>query len=136
MAQKAMSGSLLGSQRDNLYISVQCCVSSKSFASLHLSLVQVWYCSPMHKFCNRGSACAGIITPSDFVRVTSTNVAKAFNLYPKKGVIAAGSDADIIIMNPTAKHTISASTHHSRIDTNIYEGREITGQVRHQSAPL
>ena len=90
----------------------------------------------MHQSCNGGTACAGVITPSDFVRITSTNVAKAFNLYPKKGVIAAGSDADIIIMDPTAKHTISASTHHSRIDTNIYEGREITGQVRTQSTPL
>jgi len=64
------------------------------------------------------------------VRLTSTAVAKAFNAYPRKGALAAGSDADIIILDPKAKHTISASTHHSRIDTNIYEGREVTGKVR------
>ena len=74
---------------------------------------------------------AGIITPSDFVRLTSTSVAKAFNAYPRKGALAAGSDADIIIIDPSVKHTISASTHHSRIDTNIYEGREVTGKVCH-----
>jgi len=62
--------------------------------------------------------------------LTSTAVAKAFNAYPRKGTLAAGSDADIIILDPKAKHTISASTHHSRIDTNIYEGREVTGKVR------
>ena len=62
--------------------------------------------------------------------MTSTAVAKAFNAYPRKGAIAAGSDADIIILDPKAKHTISASTHHSRIDTNIYEGRAVTGKVR------
>ena len=128
----------LGSQRDFPYFLMQWCVSSKSSPSFHGPLVELCDCSLvlMHQSCNRGTACAGVITPSDFVRITSTNVAKAFNLYPKKGVIAAGSDADIIIMDPTAKHTISASTHHSRIDTNIYEGREITGQVRNQSTPL
>lgn len=73
---------------------------------------------------------AGTVTPSDFVRLTSTSVAKAFNLFPRKGALAAGSDADIIILNPKAQHTISASSHHSRIDTNIYEGREVTGKVR------
>ena len=62
--------------------------------------------------------------------MTSTAVAKAFNVFPQKGALAAGSDADVIILDPKAKHTISASTHHSRIDTNIYEGREVTGKVR------
>lgn len=73
--------------------------------------------------------CTGIITPSDFVRLVSTNVAKTFNIYPQKGHIAPGSDADVIILDPSVKHTISAATHHSAIDTNIYEGREVLGKV-------
>jgi dihydropyrimidinase len=70
-----------------------------------------------------------MITPSDFVRLVSTNIAKAFNIYPQKGAIAPGSDADVIILDPEAKHTISATTHHSKMDTNIYEGREVKGKV-------
>ena len=73
---------------------------------------------------------AGLMTPADFVRVTSTAVAQAFNIYPRKGVIAPGSDADIIILDPKEEHVISAATHHSVIDTNIYEGHRITGKVR------
>ena len=73
---------------------------------------------------------AGLITPSDFVRLTSTAAAHAFNLYPRKGVLAPGSDADVIVFDPTARHTISAASHHSRMDTNIYEGRTVTGKAR------
>lgn len=61
--------------------------------------------------------------------LVSTNVAKIFNIYPQKGHIAPGSDADVIVFDPSVKHTISASTHHSNIDTNIYEGREVQGKV-------
>lgn len=50
----------------------------------------------------------GVLTPSDFVRVTSTNTAKIFNMYPRKGVIQAGSDADIIIFDSNATKTISS----------------------------
>ncbi|EIE27292.1 D-hydantoinase [Coccomyxa subellipsoidea C-169] len=71
----------------------------------------------------------GLITPSDFVRLMSTAVAQTYNVYPRKGLIAPGSDADIIVFDPEVSHTISASTHHSRMDTNIYEGREVKGQV-------
>jgi dihydropyrimidinase len=56
------------------------------------------------------------------VRITSTAAAQIFNVYPRKGRIAAGSDADVIVLDPSEKHTISAATHHSRIDTNVYEG--------------
>ncbi len=72
---------------------------------------------------------AGLITPSDFVRMVSTAVAQTYNVYPRKGLIAPGSDADIIVFDPEVEHTISASTHHSKMDTNIYEGRDVTGKV-------
>jgi len=51
--------------------------------------------------------------------------AKIFNLYPRKGAILEGSDADVIILDPEATTVISAATHHSRIDTNVYEGWRI-----------
>lgn len=50
-------------------------------------------------------------------------------LAPLQGVIAAGSDADVILLDPTQPHVISAETHHSAMDTNIYEGRLIRGKV-------
>jgi hypothetical protein len=56
------------------------------------------------------------------VRITSTAAAQIYNIYPRKGRIAAGSDADVILLDPRANHTISAATHHSRLDTNVYEG--------------
>jgi dihydropyrimidinase len=52
-----------------------------------------------------------------------------FGLYPKKGVIAAGSDADIVLYDPAATQTLSASTHHMNVDYSAYEGLEITGRV-------
>ena len=72
----------------------------------------------------------GRLTPSEFVRVTSTNTAQIFNIYPKKGAIAVGSDADIVVWDPEASRTISAETHHQNIDFNIYEGMEVTGLAR------
>ncbi|GAB2218430.1 hypothetical protein Droror1_Dr00001653 [Drosera rotundifolia] len=72
---------------------------------------------------------SGQISPSDYVRVTSTECAKIFNIYPRKGAILPGSDADIIILNPNASFEISAATHHSRSDNNIYEGVIGKGKV-------
>ncbi|MEC8380567.1 MAG: dihydropyrimidinase [Myxococcota bacterium] len=69
----------------------------------------------------------GRLTPSEFVAVTSTNCAKIFNIYPKKGALSVGADADIVIWDPEGSRTISADTHHQNIDFNIYEGMEVIG---------
>jgi len=62
-----------------------------------------------------------------FVELTSTAAAKIFGMFPKKGTIAVGSDADIVIFDPNAEHTISAKTHHMRVDYSAYEGRKVRG---------
>ncbi|KAH7415095.1 hypothetical protein KP509_14G026900 [Ceratopteris richardii] len=71
----------------------------------------------------------GKMTPMGYVRVTSTACAQIFNIYPRKGAIIAGADADIILLNPNTTFTISSKTHHSRIDTNIYEGWTLRGKI-------
>jgi len=71
----------------------------------------------------------GRLTPSEFVAVTSSNTAKIFNIFPKKGALMAGADADIVVWDPNKTRTISAKTHHQNIDFNIYEGMEITGNA-------
>ena len=72
---------------------------------------------------------AGEISLSRWVDVTSTTPAKMFGVFPRKGTIAPGSDADIVVYDPTATQVLSASTHHMAVDYSCYEGMEITGRV-------
>jgi len=72
---------------------------------------------------------AGRITLNRMVELLATNPAKLFGLYPRKGTIAVGSEADIVIFDPERRHTISAASHHSKSDYNLYEGTEVTGTV-------
>lgn len=72
----------------------------------------------------------GKISLNKYVEVSSTNAAKIFGMYPQKGTIGIGSDADIVIFDPNAKHIISAATHHMNVDYSGYEGWEVTGKVK------
>ncbi len=69
------------------------------------------------------------ISLNKFVEITSTNSAKIFGLYPRKGDIKVGSDADLVIFNPEAQHTISVATHHHRCDYSAFEGWDINGKI-------
>ena len=71
------------------------------------------------------------LTLEELVAVTSTNPAKIFGLYPRKGAIAPGSDADIVVWDPMVSRTWSAATHHCGSDNTPYEGLPVTGAVRH-----
>uniref|UniRef100_A0A7S4L6I6 dihydropyrimidinase n=1 Tax=Paramoeba aestuarina TaxID=180227 RepID=A0A7S4L6I6_9EUKA len=75
----------------------------------------------------KGVTESGLLTPSKFVEVTSTNAAKIFNVYPQKGSISVGADADIVVWNGDASRVISAKTHHHAVDFNIFEGMEVQG---------
>lgn len=72
----------------------------------------------------------GKITLNKFVEVSSTNAAKIFGMFPKKGTIAVGSDADIVLWDANEEHTLSASTHHMNVDYSGYEGWQVKGKVK------
>ena len=77
---------------------------------------------------------AGRITLNRMVELLATNPAKLFGLYPRKGTIAVGSDADLVVFDPARKHTISAPDAPLEVDYNLFEGMEVTGTPRGRAA--
>jgi dihydropyrimidinase len=73
---------------------------------------------------------AGKISMNRFVELVSTTPARLFGMYPRKGTLEAGSDGDIVIWDPEAEHTISARTHHMRVDYSMFEGFKVRGNAR------
>jgi dihydropyrimidinase len=73
----------------------------------------------------------GRLTPSEFVAITSANTAKLFNIYPRKGCVAVGADADLVVWDPEGTKTLSVKTQHSKGDFNIFEGRTVKGIPSH-----
>jgi dihydropyrimidinase len=73
---------------------------------------------------------AGKLSLNRFVELTSTTPARLFGMYPRKGEIAPGSDADLVLWDPNAVHTISAKTHHMRVDYSMFEGFQVKGDAR------
>jgi dihydropyrimidinase len=72
----------------------------------------------------------GRITMNEFVAVTSTNVAKIFGMYPRKGAVAVGSDADLVVWDPAKEKVIGAASQQSSIDYNVFEGKAVKGLPR------
>jgi dihydropyrimidinase len=72
----------------------------------------------------------GRLSLNRFVELVSTTPARLFGMYPKKGALEVGSDADIVIWDPQAEHTISAATHHMRVDYSMFEGFQVRGNAR------
>src|SRR5204863_7620353 len=76
---------------------------------------------------HNGGVRTGRISLNHFVEVCSTTPAKMFGLFPRKGTIAVGSDADIVVFDPNKKQTLSVKTLHMRVDYNPYEGTKVEG---------
>ncbi len=74
---------------------------------------------------------SGRLTPSEFVAITSANTAKLFNIYPHKGSVSVGADADLVVWDPQGTKTLSAKTQHSKGDFNVFEGRAVRGIPSH-----
>ncbi len=73
----------------------------------------------------------GRLTPSEFVAITSANTAKLFNIYPQKGTVSVGADADLVVWDPAGTKTLSTKTQFSKGDFNIFEGRTVKGIPSH-----
>lgn len=69
----------------------------------------------------------GRLTKNEFVAATSANAAKIFNIYPRKGSVSPGADADLVVWDPERERTISKETHHQNVDFNIFEGMRVRG---------
>jgi dihydropyrimidinase len=74
---------------------------------------------------------SGRLTMNEFVKITSTNAAQIFNIYPRKGSLSVGADADLVVWDPKGTRTISAKAHHQKVDFNIFEGMKVTGIPSH-----
>ena len=72
----------------------------------------------------------GRLTPDEFVAVTSTNIAKILNCYPKKGAVLVGADAGLVVWDPKKEKTIPADSQQSAIDYNVFEGQHVKGLPR------
>jgi dihydropyrimidinase len=72
----------------------------------------------------------GRISVNKYVELSSTNPAKIFGLFPRKGTLSPGSDADIILLDPNRQHTLTAATHHMNVDYSAYEGWQLTGKIQ------
>ena len=77
---------------------------------------------------------AGRLTPEQFVALTSAGAARAFNLWPRKGSLQVGADADVAVLDPARSKVLSAATQHQRTDFSVWEGLEVRGAVIHTVA--
>jgi dihydropyrimidinase len=77
-----------------------------------------------------GGVASGRISVNRFVEITSTSAARLFGMFPRKGTIAVGSDADIVIFDPNEEMTISAASHHMNVDYSAYEGMKVRGVTK------